>query len=186
MLTSAWHRWKKRIFVDIEPENPDIEDFLKQHFNNDNVTSEEINEVLNADFTVPWFYTHNFGDETEQFFIELDNLLKEKSISELNIDTFISENLDKVIYKQEKLNWQKRLLLTAFVKFTANDEETARILYQITQNKERMQELFIFIMKQSVFQYFLNMLSDKSFMKYKQKEVEDNISYLEQLWGFYV
>ena len=40
--------------------------------------------------------------------------------------------------------------------------------------------------RQSIFQYFLKMLADKYFLKYPQKKIEEILSYLENLWGFYV
>ena len=177
--------WKK-IFLDIQPEKQPIEEILKEHFEDKSVTTEDSTEVLNADFTVPWFYNRTFGDETENLFDELDSLIKENSIENVDFEAFMDKHLDEVFYPEEKENWQHRLLLTAYGKFSANDDKTACVLYKIAQDPQATAELFDFILKQSIFQYFLNMLTDKTFLKYKEKELEDILAYLEQLWGFYV
>ncbi len=174
----------KRIFLDIPAAEFEIEDILREKFSGKSITPNDITNVLDADFTVPWFYTHNFGDESEQFFNELDKKLKENRIDEIDIDNFLAENLDKVIYEEEKANWKERIFLTAYTKL--DDEQTALTLYKIAEDASAMQELYMFILKQSVFQYFLNMLTDNNFLKYKQANIEDNLAYLEQLWGFYV
>lgn len=177
--------WKK-IFLNIKPETQPIEEILKEHFEDKSVTTADITEVLNADFTVPWFYNRTFGDETENLFDELDFLIKENSIENVDFEAFMNKHLNEVFYPQEKENWQHRLLLTAYGKFSANDDKTACVLYKIAQDPQATTELFEFILKQSIFQYFLNMLTEKIFLKYKEKELEDNLAYLEQLWGFYV
>lgn len=177
--------WKK-IFLDIKPETQPIEEILKEHFEDKSVTTADITEVLNADFTVPWFYNRTFGDETENLFDELDFLIKENSIENVDFEAFMKKHLNEVFYPQEKENWQHRLLLTAYGKFSAGDDKTACVLYKISQDPQATTELFEFILKQSIFQYFLNMLTEKIFLKYKEKELEDNLAYLEQLWGFYV
>ncbi|MCM1010615.1 MAG: hypothetical protein NC390_07050 [Fusobacterium sp.] len=174
----------KRIFLDIAPADIEIEELLKEKFSDKTVTKEDIRQVLDAEFTVPWFYTHNFGDETEHFFNELDKKLKENRIDEIDIDTFVAENINNVIYDDEKTNWKQRIFLTAYTKL--DDEQTAGTLYKIAEDTDAMQVLYTFILRQSVFQYFLNMLTDNNFLKYKQQIVEDNLAYLEQLWGFYV
>lgn len=176
----------KRIFLDITPAELDIEDFLIEKFDGQMVTDEEIKEALNADFTVPWFYTRNFGDETEQFFNELDKLIKADGIENINIENIVLQNIDKVIYEQEKQNWKQRILLTSFTKFNDLDEKTARTLFKIAEDKSALNELYIFILRQSIFQYFLNMAEEECFLKYRPEEVEENLAYLEQLWGFYV
>ena len=127
---------------------------------------------------------HNFGDESEHFFNELDKKLKENHIDEIDIDNFLAENIDNVIYEEEKNNWKERIFLTAYTKL--DDEQTACTLYKIAEDSSAMQELYMFILRQSVFQYFLNMLTENNFLKYKQQNIEDNLAYLEQLWGFYV
>lgn len=177
--------WKK-VFLDIKPEEQSIEKILKEHYEAKTVTTEEITEVLNADFTVPWFYNRTFGDETERLFDELDELIKEISIEKVDLEAFIKRHLGEVFYPQEKENWEQRLLLTSYGKFSANEEKAACVLYKIAKDKQAKAELYEFILKQSIFQYFLNMLTDKVFLKYKEKDLEEILEYLEQLWGFYV
>ncbi len=176
----------KRIFLDIPSADLDIEGILEKKFAGKTTTLEDIAEIYNADFTLPWFYTRNFGDETEYFFNELDKQLKSECIEGIYIDDFLKMNLNSVFYPQEKQNWKQRILLTAYTKLTDNDEKTALALYKITQSETSLHELYIFILKQSVFQYFLNMLTENNFLKYKESEISDNLAYLEQLWGFYV
>lgn len=177
--------WKK-IFLNLEPEKQPLEELLKEHFDDKSITKSDITEVLNSEFTVPWFYNRTFGDETETLFEELDTLIKENSIENIDFEAFINKHLDEVFYPQEKENWRHRLLLTAYGKFSAKEEKEACVLYKIANDPQATAELFEFILKQSIFQYFLNMLTDKIFLKYKEKELEDNLAYLEKIWGFYV
>ncbi len=176
----------KRIFSDIEPAKEHFSDILKKEFTDKTYTKEDIEEIFNADFTGPWFYTHTFGNETEEFFSNLDKKLKVQTIDEININDFLVENIPNVIYQQEKQNWVHRLQLTALGKLNAGENNCAKTLYLMSQSEKEMDELYLFIMKQSVIQYFLQMFEEENFLKYKQNEVEKNIEYLSDFWGFYV
>ncbi len=177
---SCW----KRIFLDIEPENIDIEEVLTAKFKNSVVKHDDFDKIYDSDFTEPWFYNHNFGDETEDFFSALDKLLKNKPIEQINLNKFLTENIDNVIYPKEKENWKQRLLLTAYCELQAGYELPAKYLFNMTRNEQEMRNLYEFILRQSVLQYFLKMREDKNFLKYKKKKLEEIISYLEELWGF--
>lgn len=177
----------KRIFLDIKPvDECYIESKLEEKYANKSVTKDSITKVLNSDFTVPWFYNRTFGDETEALFDELDKEIKEKSIHKVDFESLINKHKPEVFYPQERENWCKRLLLTSFSKDIANETEPACVLYKLSNDEKAQIELYEFVLKQSIFQYFLNMLTEKVFLKYKEKDLEENLNYLEKLWGFYV
>ena len=161
-------------------------EFLDKNISNEKINIVTVTNLFNSDFTTTWFYTHTFGDETEAFFQDLDNQLKETSIENIDIDNFINKNINNIFYETEKENWINRLHLTAYCRYISGDKEVANTIYQITLSNEWMNLLYNFIIKQSIFQYFLKMLADKYFLKYPQKKIEEILSYLENLWGFYV
>lgn len=177
--------WKK-IFLGIAPENIDFEEYLTKELEGYEIKDSDITDVLSASLTDAWFYSKNFGDETEIFFKELDKRLSQTPINEVDFEEFIQNNLDLVFYDEEKENWTRRLLLTAYGKHCQNDEKTAKSLYELAIDETLKRELFKFILKQSIFQYFLKLITDNNFNKYDEKELEDILSYLENLWGFYV
>lgn len=177
--------WKK-IFIDIKPACLNITSFLTEQFEAKEPTHDEIINILNSDFTLPWFYTHNFGDETEAFFKELDLKLQDKKIEEINLNELISKNINNVFYENEKKNWITRIALTAYSKYLAKESEIAKVLFNIANSQKAMETIYDFVLKQSIFQYFLKMLAEEYYMKYKKSEIENIITYLENLWGFYV
>lgn len=176
----------KRIFLSIKPENINFEEYLEKNLPKEAISSEDVINILNEDFTDAWFYSEDFGDETEIFFKELDKQLLETPIKEVDLESFIQKHLDLVFYEEERQNWTQRLILTAYGKLSANDEKTAHILYEIATDEDKKNELFEFILKQSIFQYFLKMVTNKEFNQYKEEETEEILSYLQHLWGFYV
>lgn len=177
--------WKK-IFVDIKSDDINIKEYLAELFNSQEISFEQTVEILNSDITVPWFYSNNFGDETEIFFKELDKKLSDSKIEDININDFINQNIDNIFYQTEKENWKTRIHLTAYSKIIAGEINSALALYKLTTTEKTMNVVYDFVLKQSIFQYFLKMLTEEYFMRYSKQAIEENLNYLEHLWGFYV
>ena len=76
--------------------------------------------------------------------------------------------------------------MRAYCKVLGKENETAQIIYSMTTNESALQLLYTLVIKQSIFQYFLTMSLEENFLKYKQPDIENIISYLEKIWGFYV
>ena len=177
--------WKK-IFVNIEPANVNINEFLSQQLTQKELTKEEAIETLNSELTVPWFYTPNFGDETEDFFKMLNKNLETKDIEDFDINSFIEENINTVFYKEEKENWISRICLTAYGKLIADEKNIANALFNLTSSEKTMNLVFDFVLKQSIFQYFLKIIAEENYTKHSKTKAEKILTYLEHLWGFYV
>lgn len=177
--------WKK-IFVGIEAANININEFLAQQLNKKELSSDEIINILNSEITIPWFYTPNFGDETEFFFKALDKNLQNNNIENFDINKFIQENTETVFYKEEKENWISRICLTAYGKIIANEKDIANELFNLTTSEKAMNSVYDFVLKQSIFQYFLKIIAEENYTKYSKTDAENILTYLEHLWGFYV
>ena len=177
--------WKK-VFTDIPPADLNIAEYLETNLDLSASNEADINKVLNQDFTNSWFKKPTFGDETEEFFNQLNKELKNKSIYDIDIEQFISEHIDKIFYDEEKQNWSKRLVMTAYGRYLLEDKKNASALLKITKEKPLANIFYDFVMKQTVFQYFLNLQEEKSHKEYTANELENILSYLETKWGFQV
>ncbi len=182
---AEYNCWKN-LFIDIEPADFDIKELIKSKSENIKLTNDDLETVFNDDISMPWFYEENFGDETENFFAELNSMLKYKSLDEIDIEGYVKTGIKSVLYKDEREKWTERLILSAYCKYLDNDKKMMNILYSLSQDEAALNELYLFILRQSVFQYFLSMLTEENYLIYDKETLEANLSYLSGIWGFYV
>ena len=122
-----------------------------------------------------------------QYSDEFENLLKEIKTCE-NLDLLVENNLDKVFYEVEKSEWIKKLIMSAYIKYSIGKDDEAQILYGITKDEKVLEELFRNILKRSIYEYLSVIKYDKSVETFglTHEEIEGNIKYIEDRWVHYV
>lgn len=170
----------KTLLIDTTYDNQAIEDILKEQIIPAKVTKGIIDKLDKMNVSAHWFMDYQYSDEFE-------NTLKGIKTCE-NLDELVDENLDKVFYEEEKSEWTKKLILSAYIKYSIRKDDEAQILYGITKDEAVLKELFRDILKRSIYEYLSIVKYDKTIETFglTHDEIEGNINYIEDKWVRYV
>lgn len=148
----------KNIMADIDLSDINIK------YNVQDLTEEELQDILKSEFTDFWFLNEKYSDEFEEF-ISLVNNTEPK-----DFDKIIDENLDNIFYKDEYNIWKERIMHVAVLKHFSNDEECAKKLYSLYNKENLVRELLKNIVRKSIYEY--------CFMKQEHERVRQ----IEEMW----
>ena len=166
----------KNLLVDIDYDNNKIEDILKKNVSVQNVSYTDIKTLDEFKISTHWFLDYQYSDEFEEALKELK--------SEPNLEIWIEKHLDKVFYPEEKQSWIKKLLISAYIKFSIGKDNDAQILYSFTEDETTLQELFKNILQRSVYEYLMVIKYDKNIPhnNLTAEDIDNKINYIEQKW----
>ena len=148
----------RNLLADIDQEE------LKISYNCKELSDEEFDEILKYDFTDYWFLNSSYSDEFEQFLSDLD------AISPDNYEKFIDLNLEKVFFDEEYNVWKERILHVAILKHFSKDEEAAKNLYSLYNDKKLVREFFKNILRKSIYEF------------YYSKQDKKRVKAIEKMW----
>jgi hypothetical protein len=114
---------------------------------------------------------------------EFENLLKALKDTK-DIDSLVEQNIDKVFYSEEKIEWINKLILSAYIKSVIGKDEQAQILYGITQDDLVLKEMFGQILQRSIYEYLTVVKYDKNIESFglTYEDIEGKIKYIEDKW----
>ena len=165
---------------DIEYDAKPLKTILDNMLDKHELTMDEFNSVLNADFMVHWFLDAHYSDEFEEF---LDTLNEEiKSGRQVDFDSVVEKNTDTVFYQDEKNIWSSRLLNCAYLKLITGSVREAEILYNIYYDNTYKEFFFKFVMRKSLYEYYFTMLYNNDTSIFTQGQLTDIVSEIESKW----
>ena len=171
--------WKS-LMSDIEYDAKPLKTILDNMLDKHELTMDEFNSVLNADFMVHWFLDAHYSDEFEEF---LDTLNEEiKSGKLVDFDSVVEKNTDTVFYQDEKNIWSSRLLNCAYLKLITGSVREAEILYNIYYDNTYKEFFFKFVMRKSLYEYYFTMLYNNDTSIFTQGQLTDIVSEIESKW----
>ncbi len=167
--------WKS-LLVDIEYESQTIEELLQEQILPAKVNNDAITNLLQMGVSTHWFLDYKYSDEFE-------NLLKALKDTK-DIDSLLEQNIDKVFYSEEKIEWINKLILSAYIKSVIGKDEQAQILYGITQDDLVLKEMFGQILQRSIYEYLTVVKYDKNIESFglTYEDIEGKIKYIEDKW----
>lgn len=162
----------KNLLNDVE--ETEILDTLKNTYSKEQLTKNDFNKLLDEEFLSKWFLEYNYSDEFEEFINNTHN----------NFDNAIDKNIDKIFYKEEKDVWSERILMCAYLTHSTNQDNTAKILYNLYYDEDLKLELYKNIIRKSVYEYYVSLKynTDMNNGKYTLKELDEKIEEIERLW----
>ena len=170
----------KNLMSDIEFDARPIKTILDGMLDRHELTMEEFNSVLNADFMVHWFMDAHYSDEFEEFTEHLNEQLK--SGENVDFDKVVDKNTDKVFYQEEKDIWSHRLLNCAYLKLITGSVGEAEILYNIYYDNNFKQLFFKFIMRKSIYEYYFSMQYSSDTSIFELEQISSIVSEIESKW----
>ena len=146
----------KNILSDIEPEEIKLDYKIKE------LSKQEFESILQADFTDFWFLDENYSDEFVEF-LELANQTDPK-----DFDKIIDENIEKVFFEDEYKVWTERILNTSVLKTLAGDIEMAQNLFALYHDAKLIREFFKNILRKSLYEYYFSKKDEKAVKKIEE------------------
>lgn len=166
----------KTLLIDIDYDKQPISEIVEEQIIPAKVTSSVLENLDKMNVSTHWFLDYQYSDEFEWVLKGLKNCD--------NLENLIETNLDKVFYDEEKTEWIKKLIMCAYIKYSIGKDDQAQLIYGITKNPEVLKELFVNILKRSLYEYLTIVKYDKSIESYglTHDEIESNIKYIEEKW----
>lgn len=153
------------------------------------------------DFIQRWFFDTEYN---EGFKSIIDSLNSKMAANDFNIDfeSAVKENLEKIFSVEQKNLLDKRILMSAYLKYLSggkgNSWEEAQLLYSLYFDEDKKSKLAENIIRKSIYEYYVSLkfkykeehkMTNIFAMKNKSKTFELNpkqidsaISIIENLW----
>ena len=152
----------KNLLSDIQAEVVPIELTLKSQFVQKTLSDDEQEDIYMLDFIQRWFFD---GDYNEDFRFLISSLNSKISTNnfEFNLDEVVSENLVQIFTVEQKDLLDKRILMSAYLKYLSGNKEDAQLLYSLYFEEKKKLQLSENIIRKSIYEYYV-------LLKFKYKE----------------
>ena len=162
--------------IDIDSDSEKFEQILKDNIIPTKPEKSIIEALEKMKVSSHWFLDENYSDEFEEL---IENLKKTE-----NLDLLVEKYFEKVFYPEETVSWIKKLLMSAYIKYSIGKDDEAELIYGLTEDKLLITELLKNILKRSIYEYLTKIKYDKNANAYNftNEEIDDKISYIEENW----
>lgn len=187
----------KTLLSDIQAEPVPIELTLKSQFEQKSLSDEELEKIYMLDFIQRWFFDTEYN---EGFKSIIDSLNSKMAANDFNIDfeSAVKENLEKIFSVEQKNLLDKRILMSAYLKYLSGNKKETQLLYSLYFDEDKKSKLAENIIRKSIYEYYVSLkfkykeehkMTNIFAMKNKSKTFELNpkqidsaISIIENLW----
>lgn len=152
----------KTLLSDISSEPVPIEFILTSKFNNKSISDDNLEKVYMFDFIQRWFLDTDYNPEFKSFIAEINKKFAADDFK-IDFELLIKENLAEIFSDEERNILDKRILMSAYLKYLAGNNEDAQILYALYYDENRKTKLAENIIRKSIYEYYVG-------LKYKQDE----------------
>ena len=166
----------KNLLVDIEYDEQLIEEIVKEHVLPAKIDENIFLKLEDMKVSVHWFLDSDYSDEYEELLKDIKN--------GADLSNILTEYTNKVFYQQEKESWLKKLIISAYVKYSLGKEDDAQNIMGLVNNEFLMNEFYRNLLKRSLYEYFVTIKynKDMNILKFSDEEILNNISYIEKVW----
>lgn len=187
----------KTLLTDIEIETAPIEINLKNEFEPGPLSNSDLEKIYKLDLVQKWFFDTDYNQAFKELAAGLNSRLANNDFK-IDLESFVQENLDKIFDVGQKNLLDKRILMSAYLKFLSANIEDAYLLYSLYFDEDRKISLAENIIRKSIYEYYVmlkfkykeeNKMTNIFSMRNKQKiselspkQVDLAISMIERLW----
>ena len=163
----------KTLLSDIQAEPMPIELILKAEFKQSKLSDKDLEKIYMFDFIQSWFLDTDYNDDFKSLIENLNNRIK---VNDFNVefDAVIAEHLDKIFTIEQKDFLDKRILMSAYLKYLSgektNSKEEAQLLYSLYFYEDKKSKLAKNIIRKSIYEYYVSLK-----FKYKDEHKMTNI-----------
>lgn len=152
----------KTLLSDIELEPVPMELLLKPKFKQKPLAENELERIFLLDFVQRWFFDVENNDEFRSFIEDLNSKIKENDFS-FDLNEIVKEKLSEIYVTEQKDLYDKRILMSAYLKYLSENNEEAQLMYSLYFDENKKMELAENILKKSIYEYYVT-------LKFKQKD----------------
>lgn len=159
----------RNLLSDISVEAVPVELNLKSQFEQKKLTDGELEKIYMLDFVQRWFFDTDYSDEFKAL---VENLNVKIGANEFNIDleAVVQENLSNIFFVEQKNFLDKRILMSAYLKYLAGNKTEAQLVYSLYLDEEKKSKLAENIIRKSIYEYYVTLK-----FKYKEEHKMTNI-----------
>lgn len=152
----------KTLLSDIDSEPVPIELILKSNFQQKTLSDEELEQIYMFDFIQKWFFDTEYNNEFKLLIDQFNNKIEANDFN-INFDAEIKEHLENIFTTAQKNFLDKRILMSAYLKYLSGKNEDCELLYSLYYDEEKKLKLAENIIRKSIYEYYVS-------IKFKQKE----------------
>lgn len=187
----------KTLFYDIQTEFVPIELILKNKYNQEPLSDDNLEKIYLMDFVQKWFFDTDYNEEFKMLISNLNQKIGANDFS-FDLEDVIKENLANLFSSAQKTLLDKRILTSAYFKHLSGKSEEAQILYLLYFDEDKKSKLAKNIVRKSIYEYYItlkfrykeeNKMTNIFAMRNKQKtfeltpkQIDLMIKIIESLW----
>ena len=166
----------KNLLIDIDYDADTIENILKEQVLPREIDSSIIEKLEQMKVSAHWFLDCQYSSEFENLLTELKG--------SADIEKLIENHINNIFYEEEKSSWDKKLLMSSYLKFAIGKDDQAGEIYALSLNENLKHEFYKNILKRSIYEYLMLIKYDKNlnFNKLTIDEINEKIQYIEAKW----
>ncbi|MGN0031295.1 MAG: hypothetical protein ACI37Q_05000 [Candidatus Gastranaerophilaceae bacterium] len=170
----------KNLLVDIDFEAETIENILAEQVLPTEINNSIFEKLEQMKVSSHWFLDFQYSSEFEQMLKELKNCD--------NMENLIEKHKSKIFNEEEKLSWDRKLAISAYMKFAIGKDNEAGEILSLIKNEDLKNEFFTNILKRSIYEYLMLIKYDKNtnLNNFTTDEIDAKIKYIETKWVNYV
>lgn len=159
----------RNLLSDISVEAVPIELNLKSQLEQKTLSDEDLEKIYMLDFIQRWFFDTDYSDEFKAL-IESFNAKIGANDFNIDLETTVQESLDKIFSVEQKNFLDKRILMSAYLKYLSGDKNEARFMYSLYFDEDKKSKLATNIIRKSIYEYYITLK-----FKYKEEHKMTNI-----------
>lgn len=189
----CWRNLLSDISVEIVPTELNLKSQLEQK----TLSNEDLEKIYTIDFIQRWFFDTDYSEEFKSL---VENFNSKIQMNDLNIDleSAVQENLDKIFTIGQKNILDKRILQSAYLKYLARNKTEAQLMYSLYFDEDKKTKLAKNIIRKSIYEYYVTlkfkykedhkmtnifaMKNRQKLIALSEKQINSMIGLIEKLW----
>jgi hypothetical protein len=144
----------RNLTADISKEPVPAELIMDDKFEKKPLSKEDFDKICLSDVAQKWFVDTDFCDE---FHVLMNSINREFKKGDLDLDEALEENINDIIPEGERKRWAKRFLISAYLKYLANEKAEAQRLYSLYFDEDAKHNMYINIIRKSIYEYYVGL-----------------------------
>ncbi|MDD3436924.1 MAG: hypothetical protein PHC64_07230 [Candidatus Gastranaerophilales bacterium] len=159
--------WRS-LLADVEAEQVPIELTLRSRIDKKSLSDKDLGKIYKLDFIQRWFFDTSYNDEFKMLINNLNGRIEDKF--SIDFESIVEESFDEIFSSSQKDLLDKRILMSAYLKFLSGDKEMTELLYSLYSDEDKKNRLAKNIIRKSIYEYYVSLK-----FKYKQEHKMTNI-----------
>ncbi len=187
----------KMLLADIEPDAVPYELTLKSAIELKPLGENDFAKIALMDFVQRWFLDTEYSETFKKLVDSMNSKILGDAF-DYNFEEIVEESCENIFDAEEKTLLDKRILMSAYLKYLAAENEDAQILYSLYFDDEHKRELEKNIIRKSIYEYYMSqkfkykdehkmtnifaMRNNQRSVLLSLKQIEHVISQIEKCW----